>query len=100
MGSSLSKSHLPRNYWPEETGQVSEFKAVQELQVLADDLPADMRAPLTAAAGLEWSSLHQALAKIGRVVEQWRYAFETESVSMDEQHLEPLIPAIREMLTF
>jgi len=22
MGSSLSKSHLPRNYWPEETGQV------------------------------------------------------------------------------
>jgi len=23
MGSSLSKSHLPRNYWPEETGQVT-----------------------------------------------------------------------------
>jgi hypothetical protein len=23
MGSSLSKSHLPRNYWPEETGQVN-----------------------------------------------------------------------------
>jgi hypothetical protein len=28
MGSSLSKSHLPRNYWPEETGQV---KARSEL---------------------------------------------------------------------
>jgi len=23
MGSSLSKSHLPRNYWIEETGQVN-----------------------------------------------------------------------------
>ena len=76
-----------------------EFKAVHELQVLADDLPAEMRAPLAAAAGLEWSSLHQALTKIGKVFEQWRYAFATESVSMDEQHLEPLIPAIREMLT-
>ena len=76
-----------------------EFKAVHELQVLADDLPAEMRTPLTAAAGLEWGSLHQALTKNGKVFEQWRYAFEAESVSIDEQHLEPLIPAIREMLT-
>jgi hypothetical protein len=28
MGSSLSKSHLPRNYWPEETGQVMSTPSV------------------------------------------------------------------------
>lgn len=76
-----------------------QFRAVHELQVLAEGLPGDMRAPLTAAAGTDWNSLHQALTKNGKVFEEWRYAFETGSVSVDEQHLEPLIPAIRELLT-
>jgi len=35
MGSSLSKSHLPRNYWSEETGQVTLTQsAVSYLEVL------------------------------------------------------------------
>jgi hypothetical protein len=43
MGSSLSKSHLPRNYWSEETGQVTQgdgchprTTAVAELDFLDD----------------------------------------------------------------
>jgi len=28
MGSSLSRSHLPRNYWAEETGQVKNLREI------------------------------------------------------------------------
>jgi len=39
MGSSLSKSHLPRNYWSEETGQVIEAqkkrRAAADLKVMS-----------------------------------------------------------------
>ena len=51
MGSSLSKSHLPRNYWPEETGQVSTYAEYVSVPV---ELVARKPASLThaqAAAG-------------------------------------------------
>jgi hypothetical protein len=70
-----------------------EFKAVHELRALPDALPSGMRAPLVAASEPVWNALHQALTKNGKLFEEWRYAFELRAVSVDEQYLEPQIPA-------
>jgi len=39
MGSSLSKSHLPRNYWPGETGQVKPTRPWRSSRVAARQWP-------------------------------------------------------------
>lgn len=66
MGSSLSKSHLPRNYWTEETGQVSKFR---------DE-----------CLSLEW---FRSRAEAAVVIETWRRHFNTVRPHSSINYLTP-----------